>query len=171
VVHGFDCVVALALPESTGLPDQSGVLVSSGERLHAKAITLSPRKWVKHGVIRVRGPHGLVQPELAVVGNGDRLGFGAVGMAASTGPKISSCAIRSESSTSANTVGWTTRAAGPTGPHPHQSREPCRWRRIQEPFALLGPEQGACLGRRLEWIPEHEAVGKIGDGLDDFCIS
>ncbi|OBJ74366.1 protoporphyrinogen oxidase [Mycobacterium sp. 1274756.6] len=38
-------VVALALPAGTALPDHSGVLVASGERLHAKAITLSSRKW------------------------------------------------------------------------------------------------------------------------------
>jgi oxygen-dependent protoporphyrinogen oxidase len=38
-------VVALAVPRDTALPDRSGVLVATGERLHAKAITLSSRKW------------------------------------------------------------------------------------------------------------------------------
>ncbi|OMC41089.1 protoporphyrinogen oxidase [Mycobacterium sp. IS-1264] len=38
-------VVALAVPGSTPLPECSGVLVASGERLHAKALTLSSRKW------------------------------------------------------------------------------------------------------------------------------
>lgn len=38
-------VVALALPAGTPIPEHSGVLVASGERLHAKAITLSSRKW------------------------------------------------------------------------------------------------------------------------------
>ena len=38
-------VLALAVPGGTPLPAQSGVLVASGERLHAKAITLSTRKW------------------------------------------------------------------------------------------------------------------------------
>lgn len=38
-------VVALALPGGTPLPEQSGVLVAGTERLHAKAITLSSRKW------------------------------------------------------------------------------------------------------------------------------
>jgi protoporphyrinogen/coproporphyrinogen III oxidase len=38
-------VVALAVPPDTPLPDRSGVLVASGEALHAKAITLSSRKW------------------------------------------------------------------------------------------------------------------------------
>jgi oxygen-dependent protoporphyrinogen oxidase len=42
-------VVALAVPAGTAIPDQSGVLVASGERLHAKAITLSSRKWGSWG--------------------------------------------------------------------------------------------------------------------------
>ncbi|MGX9791097.1 protoporphyrinogen oxidase [Mycobacterium sp. MMS18-G62] len=42
-------VVALALPGGTPLPDQSGVLVAHGERLRAKAITLSSRKWGRRG--------------------------------------------------------------------------------------------------------------------------
>lgn len=42
-------VVALALPGGTPLPEQSGVLVASGERLRAKAITLSSRKWGRRG--------------------------------------------------------------------------------------------------------------------------
>ena len=40
-------VLALAVPGGTPLPQQSGVLVASGERLHAKAMTLSTRKWGK----------------------------------------------------------------------------------------------------------------------------
>jgi protoporphyrinogen/coproporphyrinogen III oxidase len=42
-------VVALAVPPDTPLPDRSGVLVASGEPLHAKAITLSSRKWGQAG--------------------------------------------------------------------------------------------------------------------------
>ena len=42
-------VVALAVPGGTPLPQNSGVLVASGERLHAKAITLSTRKWGARG--------------------------------------------------------------------------------------------------------------------------
>jgi len=38
-------VVALAVPRGMRFPQNSGVLVASGERLHAKAITLSSRKW------------------------------------------------------------------------------------------------------------------------------
>ncbi|MGD9620341.1 MAG: protoporphyrinogen oxidase [Mycolicibacterium sp.] len=42
-------VVALALPGGTPLPQQSGVLVADRGRLHAKAITLSSRKWGRGG--------------------------------------------------------------------------------------------------------------------------
>ncbi|MCV7176205.1 FAD-dependent oxidoreductase, partial [Mycolicibacterium sphagni] len=42
-------VLALAVPGGAPLPQQSGVLVASGERLHAKAITLSTRKWGVRG--------------------------------------------------------------------------------------------------------------------------
>jgi oxygen-dependent protoporphyrinogen oxidase len=42
-------VVALALPAGTPLPANSGVLVAGGEPLHAKAITLSSRKWGSRG--------------------------------------------------------------------------------------------------------------------------
>jgi protoporphyrinogen/coproporphyrinogen III oxidase len=55
-------LVALALPGGTPLPQQSGVLVASGEqraregqrgRLHAKAITLSSRKWGRRGNVEL----------------------------------------------------------------------------------------------------------------------
>jgi oxygen-dependent protoporphyrinogen oxidase len=38
-------VVVLAVPRGLAFPQNSGVLVASGESLHAKAITLSSRKW------------------------------------------------------------------------------------------------------------------------------
>lgn len=38
-------VVALALPHDAGLPQNSGILVATGEELSAKAFTLSSRKW------------------------------------------------------------------------------------------------------------------------------
>ncbi len=38
-------VLAMAVPRGLAFPQNSGVLVASGERLHAKAITLSSRKW------------------------------------------------------------------------------------------------------------------------------
>lgn len=42
-------VVALAVPAGSAFPNNSGVLVASGERLRAKAITLSSRKWGSWG--------------------------------------------------------------------------------------------------------------------------
>lgn len=42
-------VLAMGVPAGTPLPPQSGVLVASGEDLHAKAITLSSRKWGRGG--------------------------------------------------------------------------------------------------------------------------
>ncbi|OBJ53759.1 protoporphyrinogen oxidase [Mycobacterium sp. 1423905.2] len=45
VVSASSAVVALAVPVDTPFPQNSGVLVASGETLHAKAITLSSRKW------------------------------------------------------------------------------------------------------------------------------
>ena len=38
-------VLAMAVPAGTPFPPQSGVLVATGEDLHAKAITLTSRKW------------------------------------------------------------------------------------------------------------------------------
>ncbi|HEY0807568.1 MAG TPA: protoporphyrinogen oxidase, partial [Pseudonocardiaceae bacterium] len=46
-------LVALALPGGTPLPEQSGVLVASGEPLRAKAITLSSRKWGQRGNVEL----------------------------------------------------------------------------------------------------------------------
>ncbi|MEV5651745.1 protoporphyrinogen oxidase [Nocardia sp. NPDC052254] len=57
-------VVALGLPADTALPDNSGILVATGESLRAKAFTLSSRKW----------PH-LADRELALV----RASFGRFG--------------------------------------------------------------------------------------------
>ncbi|WP_067813521.1 protoporphyrinogen oxidase [Nocardia inohanensis] len=60
-------VVAMALPADAALPDNSGILVATGEPLRAKAFTLSSRKW----------PH-LAAREVAVV----RASFGRYGAAA-----------------------------------------------------------------------------------------
>ncbi|HTM83784.1 MAG TPA: FAD-dependent oxidoreductase, partial [Mycobacterium sp.] len=46
-------VVALALPGGTPLPQQSGVLVAAGERLNAKAVTLSSQKWGRRGNVEL----------------------------------------------------------------------------------------------------------------------
>jgi oxygen-dependent protoporphyrinogen oxidase len=59
-------LVALALPGGTPLPERSGVLVASGEPLHAKAITLSSRKWGQRGNVElVRLSYGRYGDELA----------------------------------------------------------------------------------------------------------
>jgi oxygen-dependent protoporphyrinogen oxidase len=46
-------LVILALPGGTPLPEQSGVLVAAGERLNAKAMTLSSRKWGRRGNVEL----------------------------------------------------------------------------------------------------------------------
>ncbi len=46
-------LVALALPGGTPLPDQSGVLIATGEQLHTKAITLTSRKWGRRGNVEL----------------------------------------------------------------------------------------------------------------------
>lgn len=59
-------LVALALPGGTPLPDQSGVLVATGEQLHAKAITLTSRKWGRRGNVElVRLSYGRFGDNLA----------------------------------------------------------------------------------------------------------
>jgi oxygen-dependent protoporphyrinogen oxidase len=59
-------LVALALPGGTPMPEQSGVLVASGEPLRAKAITLSSRKWGRRGNVElVRLSYGRFGEQLA----------------------------------------------------------------------------------------------------------
>jgi protoporphyrinogen/coproporphyrinogen III oxidase len=59
-------LVVLALPGGTPLPAQSGVLVASGEPLHAKAMTLTSRKWGARGNVElVRLSFGRFGDELA----------------------------------------------------------------------------------------------------------
>jgi protoporphyrinogen/coproporphyrinogen III oxidase len=53
VASASTAIVALALPVDAALPDNSGVLVASGERLRAKAITLSSRKWGRRGDVEL----------------------------------------------------------------------------------------------------------------------
>jgi oxygen-dependent protoporphyrinogen oxidase len=70
-------VVALALPGDTPLPQQSGVLVAPGEHLHAKAITLSSRKWGQRGGVELlRLSFGRFGDEVArTVGDDDLLAW------------------------------------------------------------------------------------------------
>lgn len=54
-------VVALALPDGAGIPENSGILVATGESLGAKAFTLSSRKWPhlsERAVTLVRASYG-----------------------------------------------------------------------------------------------------------------
>ena len=67
-------VVALAVPAETPFPQNSGVLVASGEPLHAKAITLSSRKWgVRDGVQLLRLSFGRFGEDLASTASDDQL--------------------------------------------------------------------------------------------------
>jgi len=59
-------LVALALPGGTPLPEQSGVLVASGERLRTKAITLLSRKWGRRANVElVRLSYGRFGDDIA----------------------------------------------------------------------------------------------------------
>ncbi|MEB4210860.1 protoporphyrinogen oxidase [Mycobacterium sp. 94-17] len=49
ITSASSVVMALAVPGDTAFPECSGVLVATGERLRAKAITLSSRKWGVRG--------------------------------------------------------------------------------------------------------------------------
>ena len=75
-------VVALALPGGTPLPAQSGVLVATDESrniLHAKALTLSSRKWGQRGNVEmVRLSYGRFGDDLARnTGDDDLLAWAA----------------------------------------------------------------------------------------------
>lgn len=49
IVSASSVVVAMAVPAGAAFTNNSGVLVATGERLHAKAITLTSRKWGDRG--------------------------------------------------------------------------------------------------------------------------
>ncbi|SEH83616.1 oxygen-dependent protoporphyrinogen oxidase [Mycolicibacterium rutilum] len=77
-------LVALALPGGTPLPQQSGVLVASGEqRLRAKAVTLTSRKWGPRGNVElVRLSFGRFGDNLTRgAGDEDLLGWAAEDLA------------------------------------------------------------------------------------------
>jgi oxygen-dependent protoporphyrinogen oxidase len=77
-------LVALAMPGGTPVPDRSGVLVAASERLHAKAITLSSRKWGPRGNVElVRLSFGRYGDDIAHrVGDDDLLSWAADDLAA-----------------------------------------------------------------------------------------
>ena len=76
-------LVALALPGGTPVPQRSGVLVAASERLHAKAITLSSRKWGSRGNVElVRLSFGRYGDDMARrVGDDDLLSWAAEDLA------------------------------------------------------------------------------------------
>jgi protoporphyrinogen/coproporphyrinogen III oxidase len=76
-------LVALALPGGTPVPERSGVLVAGGERLRAKAITLSSRKWGRRGNVElVRLSYGRYGDDWARrVGDDDLLSWAAADLA------------------------------------------------------------------------------------------
>jgi protoporphyrinogen/coproporphyrinogen III oxidase len=53
ILVASSALVILALPGGTPLPENSGVLVAAGERLHAKAMTLTSRKWGRRGSVEL----------------------------------------------------------------------------------------------------------------------
>ena len=76
-------LVALALPGGIPVPEQSGVLVAAGERLHAKAMTLTSRKWGPRGNVElVRLSFGRFGDQLArSAGDEDLLSWAAADLA------------------------------------------------------------------------------------------
>jgi protoporphyrinogen/coproporphyrinogen III oxidase len=83
-------LVVLALPGGTPLPAQSGVLVASGERLHAKAMTLTSRKWGARGNVElVRLSFGRFGDDLArSVGDEELLKWAAEDLATVFGVNV-----------------------------------------------------------------------------------
>jgi oxygen-dependent protoporphyrinogen oxidase len=74
IASASSVAVALAVPADTPFPQNSGVLVASGEPLHAKAITLSSRKWgVRGGVQLLRLSFGRFGEDLAGTASDDEL--------------------------------------------------------------------------------------------------
>ncbi|APE35897.1 protoporphyrinogen oxidase [Nocardia mangyaensis] len=74
-------LVALALPRDTALPDNSGILVATGEPLRAKAFTLSSRKWphlAERDVALVRASFGRFGDESPLTWSDDELIAAAV---------------------------------------------------------------------------------------------
>jgi oxygen-dependent protoporphyrinogen oxidase len=76
-------LVAMALPGGTPVPEQSGVLVAGGEPLHAKAMTLTSRKWGPRGNVElVRLSFGRFGDQLArSAGDEDLLSWAAADLA------------------------------------------------------------------------------------------
>jgi oxygen-dependent protoporphyrinogen oxidase len=80
ITSASSVVVALAVPGNTPFPECSGVLVASGERLRAKAITLSSRKWGLRGDVQfLRLSFGRAGEDVAASASDDDLLAWSVG--------------------------------------------------------------------------------------------
>lgn len=74
IVSASSVVLAMAVPRGIDFPQNSGVLVASGERLRAKAITLSSRKWGRRTDVELlRLSFGRFGDELASRASDDEL--------------------------------------------------------------------------------------------------
>jgi oxygen-dependent protoporphyrinogen oxidase len=74
IASASSVVVAMAVPRGISFPQSSGVLVASGERLRAKAITLSSRKWGRRNDVELlRLSFGRFGDELARRASDDEL--------------------------------------------------------------------------------------------------
>lgn len=74
IASASSAVLAMAVPRGIGFPQNSGVLVASGERLHAKAITLSSRKWGRRTDVELlRLSFGRFGDDLAIRASDDKL--------------------------------------------------------------------------------------------------
>jgi oxygen-dependent protoporphyrinogen oxidase len=84
ITSASSVVMALAVPGDTPFPECSGVLVASGERLRAKAITLSSRKWGLRGDVQfLRLSFGRAGEDVAASASDDELLAWSVGDLAS----------------------------------------------------------------------------------------
>jgi oxygen-dependent protoporphyrinogen oxidase len=80
IASASSAVLAMAVPRGISFPQNSGVLAASGERLHAKAITLSSRKWGRRTDVELlRLSFGRFGDDLATRASDDELLAWALG--------------------------------------------------------------------------------------------
>lgn len=80
ITSASSVVLALAVPGDTAFPDCSGVLAATGERLRAKAITLSSKKWgLQGGAQLLRLSFGRFGDQVATATSDDELLSWALG--------------------------------------------------------------------------------------------
>lgn len=74
ITSASSAVLAMAVPRGIAFPQNSGVLVASGEQLHAKAITLTSRKWGRRTDVELlRLSFGRFGDDLATATSDDQL--------------------------------------------------------------------------------------------------